>query len=60
MRTDLTNANPAGRVDVLVFRILERVAGHVCPREWPVLSPHVQKWARRQFGPKRRPRRKIA
>lgn len=34
-------ADPRGRIDLLAFRLAERVAGKHCPGEWPVLAPHV-------------------
>jgi hypothetical protein len=34
-------AEVRGRVDVLAYRLAERAAMRQCPREWPVLQPHV-------------------
>lgn len=36
------SAGVAGRVDVLVYRIAERLAARHCPREWPALEPLVR------------------
>ncbi len=56
MRQSLDQVNPRGRLDVAVFRIAERLALRHAPREWMVLRPVVERWARRTFGP--RPRRR--
>lgn len=45
-------ANPAGRLDVLAYRLAERGAERIMPREWPVLAPHVAKLAEKHLGPK--------
>lgn len=44
-------ANPAGRLDVLAYRLAERGAERIMPREWPALAPHVEKWAKRNLSP---------
>lgn len=49
----IVTANPAGRLDVLAYRLAERGAERIMPREWPVLAPHVEKWARRNLSPGR-------
>lgn len=46
----LLTIDPAGRVDVLAYRLAERGAQRVCPREWPVLAPHVERWVNRTLG----------
>lgn len=50
----LAQADPAGRLDVLVFRVMERVAQTQCPREWPVFQPFVERWLEKKFNPKRK------
>lgn len=49
----LLTVDPAGRVDVLAFRLAERGAQQLCPQEWPILAPHVERWAERNLGPNR-------
>jgi hypothetical protein len=50
----LANANPQGRLDVLVFRLVERIGRQHIPAEWPVFRPFVERWARSKFGPRKR------
>lgn len=54
----LERVNPAGRVDVLVFRLLERFAVLHCPHEWTIFRPYLEQWARKKLGPRRERRRK--
>lgn len=44
-------ANPAGRFDVLAYRLAERGAERIMPGEWPVIAPHVEKWAKKNLSP---------
>ncbi len=46
----LLTVDPAGRMDVLAYRLAERGARGICPREWPVLAPHVEQWVNRTLG----------
>jgi len=50
----LAQADPTGRLDVLMFRLAEHVAKSQCPREWPVFRPFVERWIERKFQPKRK------
>jgi len=44
--------NPRGRLDVLAYRLAERGAQRIMPREWPLVEPHVERWAAKRLGPK--------
>lgn len=48
----LATVDPQGRLDVLAYRLAERGAQRLMPREWPAFAPHVEKWAEKRFGPK--------
>lgn len=54
----LDRVNPTGRVDVLVFRLVERFAMRHCPHEWGIFKPYVEKWTRKKLSPRRVRRRK--
>lgn len=54
--SNLLQQDPQGRVDVLVYRLIERVASAHAPAEWPFLQPLAESIAK-QFSPKRRRRR---
>ncbi len=49
----LANTKPEGRLDVLVFRLADRIGRQHIPAEWPVFRSYVESWAYRKFGPKR-------
>ncbi len=49
----LAHVGPVGRLDVAVFRIVERLAVTQMPREWPAFRPYVERWAHQQFGRQR-------
>lgn len=48
----LAAVNPQGRLDVLAYRLAERGAQRILPREWPLFAPHVERWAAKRLGPK--------
>jgi hypothetical protein len=50
----LNQVNPVGRLDVLAFRLLERVAQSQAPQEWPLIQPLVEQQCREWLGPKGR------
>lgn len=54
----LDRVNPTGRVDVLVFRLVERFAMRHCPHEWRIFKPYVEQWTRKKLSPRRVRRRK--
>lgn len=54
----IQRADPRGRLDVLAYRIVERLALRQCPREWPAIKPFVEAWAKKALGP-RRPRKLV-
>lgn len=49
--------DPSGRVDVLLYRLTERIVREHCPAAWPVLDQAVARWCKKNFGLKRRRRR---
>lgn len=53
---DLATKDPTGRIDILVYRLLEELGTRFAPREWPLLSPLAEQVASR-FAPKKRARR---
>ena len=55
----IENINPRGRVDVLAFRVLERLAGSQCPVEWPLLEGLAWDVCRGLRPKKKRRRRRI-
>lgn len=54
--SQLERTNPRGRLDVLVFRLVERFAQRQCPREWEIFKPYVEQWSKKTLGPRRRRR----
>jgi len=56
MRPEVQKIDPRGRLDVLVYRILDRLAQWHCPAEWPVIEPAAWELCSR-LAP-RRPRRR--
>lgn len=54
--SNLLQQDPQGRVDVLIYRLLERIGTTQAPAEWPFLQPLAESIAKR-FTPKRRRRR---
>lgn len=47
----LTQVNPAGRFDVLLYRLIEAAAEKVCkPEEWKIFEPLVERFIAGQFG----------
>jgi len=51
----LTADNPQGRLDVLAFRIIDRIAERECPEEWKKLKPGVELLLERLLAPKGEP-----
>lgn len=51
---NLDQVNPTGRVDVLVFKLITKVAQSQAPQEWPLLQPWVEQECRKWLGPKGR------
>jgi hypothetical protein len=47
--------NPQGRLDIAAIRLAELLGRRFAPAEWPVFKPYVENWARKTFGPERRP-----
>lgn len=52
--SQLERTNPRGRLDVLVFRLVERFAERQCPREWEIVKPFVAQWSKKNLGPRRK------
>ena len=50
----LDQENPLGRLDVLLFRMLEKIAQTQAPQEWPLLAPFVERQCTEWLGPKGR------
>lgn len=47
----LDQVNPKGRLDVLLFRLLGKLAETQAPQEWPLLKPYVEQQCREWLGP---------
>lgn len=54
--SSVQKVDPRGRLDVLAYRLVERLALRQCPREWPAFKGFVEAWAKRTLGPRRRRR----
>ena len=39
MRPEIRQIDPRGRLDVLAYRVLDRLAARHCPAEWPAIEP---------------------
>ncbi len=60
VQRQLERIDPTGRLDVLAFRIVERLAQRHCyPQEWRVLEAPTWELCRRLAPRPRRPRRRI-
>jgi len=51
MRKPLDQVNPVGRVDVLVFRLVQGFLAPQIPQQWEHLAPTVEGLCRKYLGP---------
>lgn len=53
----LDQVDPRGRIDVLAFRLADRIGAQCLPAEWSFFRPHVEVLCR-ELAPRRRRARK--
>lgn len=49
---------PTGRMDVLLYRLTERLVQEHCPAAWPMMDRSVARWCSKHFGPNRNRKRR--